>query len=146
MSTRKRACEDDDSNDDNPRKVRAITHQKTCSYARNLTGSEAERDRHGHLIWYCSRCSHRGITTLRRVRTHLSTKHNIRIIEEPTLFKQAINHKLNAIFDRQKQRQEGRDFEQERHLKKAINQPAFEESLAQFITLHNLPHRIGESA
>lgn len=145
ISTKKRTCEDNDSNNDNPKKVRTTTHQKTWSYARNPKGSEPERDRHGHLIWYCSRCNHRGITTLRRVRTHLSTRHNIRVIEEPTPFKQAINYKLNSIFDRQKQRQEGRDFEQERHLKKAINQPAFEESLAQFITLHNLPHRIVES-
>jgi len=48
------------------------------------------------------------------------------------------------MFSRQQAQQHGRDVEQEKHLTKAINITAFERSIAQLITIHNLPHSLVE--
>lgn len=144
-STRRHASDDRLPPNEDLKRTRGIAHHKTWAHARDRRPTEPERDRHGHKYWYCSRCNHKGVTSLKRARSHLYFRHHIRIVEELGPIKQATKHTIEGIFGQQISRQLGQDSEQEKHLQKAINQSAFQEALIQFISVNNLPHRIVES-
>ena len=80
--------------------------------------------------------------------------HNIKVQESLNPALHAKKTTLERIFKIQTDRQRGRDVEQEKHLKATIDKEAFDQALAQLITLHNLPfpcvewpavHALGQS-
>ncbi|OLL23438.1 hypothetical protein NEOLI_005375, partial [Neolecta irregularis DAH-3] len=108
-------------------KLRKTTTIVIWAYARPAKNQELQRDEHGHKFWYCVRCGHR-CAALSRARSHMLNIHNTKVQSEAlTPVEQAKKNTLNLIFGRQSQSQEGRDFEQERYLKSAINKKAFHE-------------------
>ncbi|OLL26959.1 hypothetical protein NEOLI_005261, partial [Neolecta irregularis DAH-3] len=132
--------EESDASDPSPcRKRRKTTATEIWAYARGAHNQELERDDFGHKCWYCARCGQQ-CASLGRARTHMLRFHNVKVQNEAlTPVQQAKKNTLDLIFGRQSQLQQGRDYEQERHLKSAINKEAFDEALAQLITVHNLP-------
>ncbi|TKA79579.1 hypothetical protein B0A49_08191 [Cryomyces minteri] len=122
-------------------KRRGIACKSTWSWAREAVTGEAEKDKHGRKIWYCKRCGS-ATATLERARRHLKSKHGVTIVEEETSIKAATKQTIEDIFGKQKAQQEGRSVEQEKHLTSAVNKEAFEKSIAQLITINNLPHSI----
>ena len=148
LSPGKRAADDELSGHQSKRRdsrKRGITHHKTWSYARVPRPGDPDRDRHGHKLWYCSRCDNTGIPTMRRAREHLLVRHHIRITEDATSQGQALEHTIQSVFGRQIVRQQGRNVEQESLLRDAVNKEAFQKALARILVIHNLPHRLVES-
>lgn len=143
-STYKRPADNDLSEPDLKR-ARGSSAHKTWSYSRSTKLGEPEKDKHGHKLWYCSRCNHKGLSSTDRARRHLHHRHHIRIVEDLGPIQQATKQTIRGLIARQIGLQTGKDVEQERQLKAAIDQSAFEEALVQFITRHNLSHRIVES-
>jgi hypothetical protein len=138
QSTTCKRTRDDEFPDSVRRKRRKHTALAIWNHARPAKLEESVRDEHGHKLWYCARCGHK-CAALGRAREHMRKGHGIKVQEALTPSEQAKSNTLKRIFDQQRGKQEGRDIEQENHLKAAINKDAFDEALAQLITLHNLP-------
>jgi hypothetical protein len=132
-----------DSSSTSTKRVRGVSDVDLWAQARKPYDSETSHDKHGHRIFYCSRCSWKG-TTLARVRSHLKG-HNITVMPaQPSLKKVAIQGALQNSFARQSARQEGRSLDQEKHLLAALNKDVYNEALVKLITVRNLPHTIVE--
>jgi hypothetical protein len=139
----KRTAEDE-LPDASSRKKRGKTMKSTWSYSRPPKGKELERNVYRQQIWYCSLCSTFDSTNLKRVREHLSGRHNIKVKEDYVSPKEVSHQNVKQMIQNQAGRQAGRDIEQEKHLRAAINLPAFEEALCRLITLRNQPHTMVE--
>ena len=124
------------------KRTRAQTASELWSYARPPLPEEDHRNNHGHRLFYCSRCNYSG-AALNRVEEHLR-KHGIKLTARPSLKKQAIDGSLAGIFKKQDERQAKRNIEEEKILKSVVNKKAFNEALAQLITVRALPHSILE--
>jgi hypothetical protein len=141
-SYRKRTLDEDAPNQPTKKKKKKTAY-KTWSHARKARTGEPLRDKHGHELWYCGYCNHKSATT-HRARQHLRKKHGITVIEDDGPVKKKAKHTIEGIFGKQAAQQYGRDIEQEKHLKRAINQEAINEALTQLITVRNLSHHIVE--
>ncbi|OAA37489.1 Ribonuclease H-like protein [Cordyceps fumosorosea ARSEF 2679] len=104
---------------------------------------EPERNRHGQKIWYCKRCSY-SQASHNRVRSHLRDKHCIWIAEQQTAKKLGQDIAIDRLFKQQAARQEGHDIEQDRHLRAAIHEEAYNQALVNLITVHSLPYSLVE--
>ena len=104
---------------------------------------EPERNRHGQKIWYCKRCSY-SQAAHNRVRSHLRDKHCIWIAEQQTAKKLGQDIAIDRLFKQQAARQEGHDIEQDRHLRAAIHEEAYNQALVNLITVHSLPYSLVE--
>ncbi|KAK5020164.1 hypothetical protein LTR60_000778, partial [Cryomyces antarcticus] len=144
-STRKRARDIDDLPDAEPAKKRSQSAQKTWSYARPAREGELERNKYGQKLWYCQRCRY-GTGAPQRARDHMAKRHHVTIMEDESTVSAAHKQKINDLFNKQQACQEGRDIEQERHLRKAVNHPAFNEAISHLVTVRNLLHTIVEWA
>ncbi|KAM3537959.1 hypothetical protein ARSEF1564_009122 [Beauveria bassiana] len=113
-----------------------------CS-SRQLNCHEPERNRHGQKIWYCKRCSY-SQAAHNRVRSHLRDKHCIWIAEQQTAKKLGQDIAIDRLFKQQAARQEGHDIEQDRHLRAAIHEEAYNQALVNLITVHSLPYSLVE--
>ncbi|KAM3526952.1 hypothetical protein MY4038_006568 [Beauveria bassiana] len=69
---------------------------------------EPERNRHGQKIWYCNRCS------------YSRAAHNRKLGQDIA---------IDRLFKQQAARQEGHDIEQDRHLRAAIHEEAYNQAL-----------------
>jgi hypothetical protein len=132
---------DEDSSDDEPRKKPRI-YTLTWDQSRAPKPPESPRDKHYHEIWYCKHCDTYNTTNPKRARKYLRIKHRIRVKEDDSDNLKQQKGIINDLFGKQVERQEGRDFKQEKHLVNAINQAAFQEALARLIAIRNLPHLI----
>ncbi|KAH7026765.1 hypothetical protein B0J12DRAFT_685370, partial [Macrophomina phaseolina] len=115
---------------------RQIHHVELWNESRPPRDDEAVRDKHKHKIWYCKRCIYHD-TSPNRIYKHLASRHQIKFTDPAKRLK--TSHTIEGIFSKQAARQEGRDLDEERVLRAAINQPAMEEALVQLISRRNLP-------
>lgn len=123
---------------------RTQTATETWSHAKKIKPEDEQRDRWGNKIWNCGRCawSSGAITS---VRNHLRVKHGIKIKAQQPKARVQGQKKLQEIFHQLGQKEQERaDKREQEALKKAINQPAFDESLLQLIVNNNIPHSMAE--
>jgi hypothetical protein len=77
-----------------------------------------------------------------RFRDHLTT-HRIRVTDTPEApTRLAFNNSIQDIFGRQAAQQAGRDLEQEKLLRDAIQEAEFKKACIRLITVRNLPHSL----
>lgn len=94
-------------------------------------------------IWYCKRCSY-SQAAHNRVRSQLRDKHCVWIAEQQTAKKLGQDVAIDRLFKQQAARQEGHDIEQDRHLRVAIHEEAYNQALVNLITVHSLPYSLVE--
>ena len=75
-----------------------------------------------------------------RFREHLR-KHSIRVTStEESASRTAFKNTIKDLFGKQAEQQKGRDIEQEKQLRAAIQESEFKEACIRLIIVRNLPH------
>ncbi|KAH7042192.1 hypothetical protein B0J12DRAFT_579481, partial [Macrophomina phaseolina] len=115
-------------------KKRTQTAIETWGHAKKLKPDEQlRRDRAGNRIWVCSRCSWES-ASLTSARNHLDQMHGIKIKAQQPQVTTKGQAKLEQILRRQCEKQQAQaDEREQKMLRNAINQKAFDESLLQLI-------------
>ena len=126
------------------RKARSIICTDLWEESRDPHGNEPTRNAHRQRIFYCKKCTFKQ-SAHNRIRKHLLT-HGIRIDTLPSEKKVAVEGSIEGLFGKQKAHEEGRNIEQEKHLKAAINKEAYNEALIQLIARRGLPLSIPDWA
>ena len=119
------------------RKARSIICTDLWEESRDPHGNEPARNAHKQRIFYCKKCTFKQ-TAYNRIREHLLT-HGIRIAAQPSEKKVVVEGSIEGLFGKQKAREEGRNIEQEKYLKAAVNKKAYNEALIQLIARRGLP-------
>lgn len=127
-----------------PSRKRKRLNDALWAETRLLKAGEAVRDKHRHEIYYCKHCTkYKGTTNAQRFRDHLLSEHRVRIeATQQSEKRTAYNNTIVDIFGKQMERHAGRNIEQEKLLKSAIQEPEFKEACTRLITVRNLPHSL----
>jgi hypothetical protein len=127
-----------------PKRKKRRLNEELWSHTRPPKDNEPVRNKHGQEIYYCKHCTrYKGTSASVRFREHLQANHAIRVSPtEQSASRTAFDNTIEDIFGKQAEQQKGRDIEQEKHLRAAIQVPEFEEACARLIAVRNLPHTL----
>ena len=122
----------------------ALSH--IWSFARPARPDEAAKDKHNHKIWYCGQgkgkdCVFRGTATLRYVRLHLESQHQIELSTEPSeaSVRSARFSSIDHLFKKQKVKV---DAEQERVLEGVLHRDRVLQALVYLVARRSLLQNI----
>lgn len=125
------------------RKGKPAVHNLLWAENRGPKEGQQEFDKWKHRIWYCKHCKYDD-TNPERCYKHLWNEHAIAIDNEYAKKKIKMTNTIEAILGRQIERQEGRDLDQERALKVAINKEELNATITQLCVRRNLPFNVVE--
>jgi len=131
------------STPDEPDRKKRRLNEELWTHTRPPKDNEPVRNQHRQEIYYCRHCTkHKGTPASVRFREHLR-KHSIRVTStEESASRTAFKNTIKDLFGKQAEQQKGRDIEQEKQLRAAIQESEFKEACARLITVRNLPHTL----